>query len=183
MSKEELYLNVITNLILEYRLSLENVCKIFNVEADDIYAKLMNTENLIIKDALIFVLNYETVEAGLVDQSKARADVSKFMLKFHKANTPQEKYNVIMELNDSSEIEKIMNKTRDNITEKDFELITKYRYKYALPKTYISKRSDITDDMILSRENKLDEDFKKKIAFLNSYNDKVKGHSYWSKNM
>ena len=65
MSKEELYLNVITNLILEYRLSLENVCKIFNVEADDIYAKLMNTENLIIKDALIFVLNNETV--GLVD--------------------------------------------------------------------------------------------------------------------
>ena len=40
MTKDEFLLYIIRSLILEYRLSLETVCKLFNKNPDDLYKKL-----------------------------------------------------------------------------------------------------------------------------------------------
>jgi len=174
MSKEELLVHVITNLILEYRISMETVCKTFNVDEHDIYDKLMNNSNYLIKDALMYVLDYETKEPGLIDQKKSKLKMSMFLTKLHMAQTPKDKLEVIKELSDNSSIDAIKNKNANQVTEEDIINLTNYRYKYALTKSFICDHFPVTTKKLTYWEAKLDDDFKKKIDYLNAYNDKIR---------
>ena len=57
MKNQNLELFLITQLILEYRASLETISKMLNVEQSEMYKKVMKTDSETIKYALMYVLD------------------------------------------------------------------------------------------------------------------------------
>ena len=169
MNEKELQMYIITQLILEYRASLETVSKIFNMNPAELYNELISTENEITRDALLYVLDHETKEPDLIDQDVAKRKIRVFLTKFHMAKTPQEKVAVIKTLDNSEQIEKLKSKGFNNMVADDFFTIIKYRYKYALPRRKVQLEFGITKSVLERREATLDEETKKRMAALNDY--------------
>lgn len=173
MNEKELQMYIITQLILEYRASLETVSKIFNIAPSELYGELMSTENEITKKALIYVLDHETRVQNLVDQDVAKRKIRVFLTKFHMAKTPQEKMAVIKTLDNSEQIEKLKTKGYANMTDEDFYTIINYRYKYALPRITVGFEFGITKSVLERREAKLDDNMQKRMLALNEYSNYI----------
>jgi len=173
MEKKELEIFLITQLILEYRTSLETISQLFNMEENDMYNKVISNNYGFVKYALLYVLDYETKMPELINQSEAKKGVRTFLINFHLAKTTKEKLEMIKNLDNSSSVLKLKNKKTENYEETDFSSIIKYRYKYALTKGQIKRVFEITRHALDSRENKLDENMKKRIDFLNEYNQSL----------
>ncbi len=173
MSKEELLKNIITSLVLEYRVSLDTIEEIFGKDKNEVYCDLMDTDNYLIKNAIMYVLDYETKEPGLVDQRKAKAKARSFMTRFQIAKTAKEKIDMLTQINDNSEIEMLRDKESEEITDEDMKKLIDYRYKYALSKPFLQNNFGVTVDKIRCSEDKQEESFRAKLKFLNNYNDKI----------
>lgn len=172
MSSEELLINIIRGLVLEYRISIDTINKLFNVEKD-IYNKIIDSENKIMRNALIYVLDYETKRNGLVDQKLAKRKAGVFLIQFYSKKTSKEKLELIKELNSC----KVVKKNKEELTYEDIQNIIKYRYKYVLSRKYIEEMFEVSESTQRCRENKMDEDFKIKLKYLNEYNEDSKFHS------
>ena len=94
--------------------------------------------------------------------------------------TAKEKLALINELNDNTEVNKIRNKNCAEYTDEEYEIISRYRYKYALSRMHISKEFGISDKTMYSRDARLDDEMRAKFKLLSSYNDPANGHIYTS---
>ena len=171
MENQNLELFLITQLILEYRPSLETISQIFNTEPNDMYNKVISVNNGIIKHALRYVLDHETQQYDLIDQKVAKRKILVFLTRLNLAKTPTEKLEIIKSLDNGAVLKGIKKKGINDIEEADFEVIIKHRYKYALSKKRIQDEFNITRKMLEHRESKLDGDMYKKIMVLNEYNN------------
>lgn len=167
MSKEELLKNIITSLVLEYRISLDTIGEMFGKDKNEIYTELIDTDNYLIKNAIMYVLDYETKEPGLVDQRKAKIKASAFITKFQIAKDAKTKIAMLTEINDNSEVEKIRDKSNE-----DMRKLTNYRYKYALSKTFLQNNFAVSRHRVDRHEDKCEENLRAKLKFLDKYNDK-----------
>lgn len=170
MSTNEFVTNVLTQLILEYRPSFETLKKVLGMNEKDVCERIF-TKNGLAKGALTYVLYHETKEEGLIDQDEAKRNIRRFLMQLHAAKTNKEKLELIKNLDSTSNIKKIETKTADKLTKEDIETIIKYRYKYTMTRGTITSKFDISEGVLKYRESVLDEDFKKKLKFLNHYND------------
>lgn len=173
MSSEQLLTHIITSLVLEYRISLDTIGEMFKKNKNEIYTDLINTDNYLIKNAIMYVLDYETKEPGLVDQRKAKAKAMAFMTKFQLAKDAKSKIDLLTQINDNSEIEMLRDKESEEITDEDMKKLIDYRYKYALSKPFLQNNFGVTVDKIRYSEDKQEESFRAKLKFLNNYNDKI----------
>lgn len=171
MSTKELTERVISQLILEYRPSIETIGKIFQMDETEINERLLNTPNYGLKNALIYVLYYETKEDGLIDQNEAKKNIQRFITKLHLAKDNKAKLNVIKELDSTANIERLQKKKYEDYSKDDIINLIKYRYKYALTRAVITENYAITTDALRYQESILDEGFKKKLKVLNDYNN------------
>jgi len=178
MEKKELEIFLITQLILEYRTSLKTISKLFNMDENDMYNKVLSNNYGIVKRALIYVLDYETREPELINQTEAKKNVRMFLTKFHFAKTTKEKLEIIKALDNSASILKLKNKKSENFEEEDLDSIIKYRYKYVLSKKQIQREFEISRHVLDNRENKLDSDMKKRLDFLNEHNQYLSIETY-----
>lgn len=178
MTNEQFLTYIMRSLILEYRLSIDTVSEIFGGDPNDLYGKIINMNDSYFKNALIYVLDYETKEAGIVDQTVAKRKAMIFLTKFKMLKTAKERLELINQLNDNSEVNKIRNKNSSEYTEEEYEIISEYRYKYALSRRHISKEFGINEKTIYSRDARLGDGKKEKFKLLSAYNDPANGHIY-----
>lgn len=178
MRNQNLELFLTTQLILEYRASLETISKIFNMEQSEMYAKVMQTDSEIIRYALMYVFDYETSVTGLINQDNAKKQIRMFLTKLQMAKSAQEKLNLIKSLDNSADVIKLSNKKAEDYDDNDFEAISKYRYKYALPKSKIHEIFGLTRAIVDNREKKMDEDLKNRLDVLNQYNNRFSYYTH-----
>lgn len=189
MSKEEVLKNIIPSLILEYRLSLNSVSELFGIERNELYNMLFQNREksyrneAIIKDALVYVLNYETINSDLIDQNEAKKQARKFLFKYCGLKTNEEKICLVNSLNDTSKLEVIRKKNSIDFTDDDRMEMIKYRYKFCLSQRYLEQAFEWSRGSQENFEKHLDLDFKKKIVALNMFNkdtiyDMRKGHRF-----
>ena len=175
IKNDKLTLHLIAHLILEYRTSLSTICKVLNLDEDDAYEVLMdNIKDITIKKGLIYVLEHETKQ-GIIDQNVARRKAMAFLTKLHILKDQKEKLKLIKSISDDSEIIALQSKSYDQLSMNDFEKISKYRYKYAMPRKYIEQIFNFSKEVLQKRESKLDDNLQLKLDVLNKYHDyKVK---------
>lgn len=171
MSREELFTEMLTAMVLEYRVSIDTLSQIFRIEKNDLYNQLISTDNHMIKCALIYVLDYETKNEELIDPRKAKIKAQVFLTEIHLAKNKEDKLKVIRKIHNNQEIQLIAQKKKEDITPEDIDKIINYRYKYALPRGYITKVFDISESIQRTYEAKLDADLQKKLKCLNEYNE------------
>ena len=172
MTKQELNIYLIKQLILNYRISLETASEIFKKEKNEIYCELMEIKNNLEKKAIMYILDYETKEKELIDQKVAKRKSMIFLTKFYGSKSIEDRNKLLKELNENTNIEHLKNKRREDLTEEDINKIINFRYKYAIPAVMISEIFDVTRHWIDYHESKVDEDLQKKLKFLNEYNCK-----------
>lgn len=172
MTKQELEMYLIKQFILNYRISLKTASEIFKREQNDIYCELMDIKNPFEKKAIMYVLDYETKETELIDQKVAKRKAMIFLTKFYGVKTKDEKNKLIRDLNENTNIEHLKNKRREDLTEEDISKIINFRYKYAVPAIVMYEVFDVTRHWLEYHESKLDENFQKRLKFLNEYNCK-----------
>lgn len=145
MKNKKLY-NLIGKMALEFRLSLDNICKIMNKPVTDetkteIYENIKNymDDYYQLQDMFEYLFFYETVnessKASLIAYNKAR----NYLLRYNEAIKEDNKEKVI-------EIRKELTKTdrdfkelrnrghEEKYTIDDIAIISKYRLKYAIPR-------------------------------------------------
>lgn len=171
--KNDTTMFLITQLILTYRISLDNISKTFNMDNNELYKELLeyNKDN-IIYNALKYVLNHETIYEYKNIQELSRKKVRLFLIKLHMAKTSKAKADLINTLNNDKEILNLRNKNYTDYTNEDFELISRYRLKYALGRTSVSDFFEIPETTLRRKEKKYDDEILiKKLEMLNSYKD------------
>ena len=179
MTKEQFLMYIIRSVILEYRISIETASKLFGGNPNDLYNRVIDTDDFFIKNALLYILDYETKVPNIVDQKEAKIDALKFLIKFRNAKSSEEKVKLVNQLNDKTEIDKIRNKNTEYFTSREYELITEYRYKYALTRAHVAREFGCSSKNLYNKEVKLDEETRKKFEVLNSYhNSRINGRNY-----
>ena len=121
---------VITFAIINYRLSLESLFELFNIEkTEDITNK--ETINFFDKQAIRYILNYETINSDKKEQNKAKFKTMALITKIKLAKTLEEKIEFIKNEDDIKAID-IIGKDAKDLTEDEKYLILSYRYRHAL---------------------------------------------------
>ena len=180
MEKENFTMYLIRSLILEYRLSLETVHELFSDTDNYSYDKIVDVDNKYLKNALKYVLDYET-KGTLINQKTAKRKAMAFLTKFKMLKTAKEKVTLVNKLNDNSKIKELQKKFK-TYTEDDIEQVIKFRYKYALSRLFMSEMLNITRMTIFKWEKEMDEEFLERLDVLNSYNDILQQRRLNSKN-
>ena len=172
-------LNVMIGIILEYRASLDTVSKKFQVDKTELYNKLTNIYDKIIKDAVLYVVDIETKDETLVSQDTASKNINKFFMKLQLAKTSAAKAKIINDLFNNDEINELKSKNKVMFTDEELYKITKFRYKYVLSMTNIEDIFGINVELLSRHESKIeDENLKKKLEILNKHNElKYYNHS------
>lgn len=180
MKKDDFKMYLIRTLILEYRLSLKTVHELFSDSDNYSYDKIIDVENYYLKNALIYVLDYET-KGTLINQKTAKRKTLAFLTKFKLLKTTKEKIELVNELNDLSKIKELQKRYK-SYTDSDILQIIKYRYKYALSRLHMSEILNVTRQTIIDWEKEMDEEFLERLNALNSYNDIVEQRMLIAKN-
>ena len=174
--------NFIGKVALEYRLSLENICKLLKKEPTEenkkmIYESIMKTCSK--RSELIrsyrFLFNYETINEDQKVSEKELSDAKTFIAE----------YNAAKKTNNDAIVRFVSKKlTRTDrdfkaITQKDLSkplspseayAIAKYRIKYCISKEAMTEIINIGDDKIRLGESKIaDEILQKKLKLLSDY--------------
>lgn len=169
MTKEQFTLHLIRSLILEYRISLDTINQLGLVkDAYNLYDKIIDVNDLYVKGALIYVLNYDS-KGALVNEKEAKINTLKFLSKFSKLKTTKEKVLLVNQLNDNTTINEIKKKN-GRFSKNDIISILKYRYKYCLSKKEISKMFNVFLRTVDNWEESLDdENLKNQLKALNDF--------------
>jgi len=181
---DKLFKKLMVSLILEYRLSLDTIGELFKVNKEDLYVKLINGRNPEIKNAMIYILDYESKDKDLIDQKEARKNATVFLIRYMRAKDENEKINLINSLNNIDDIKRIANKNDIDRTDEEKVKIIKYRYKYCLPKEYIEYVFGVPSSTQSGREKQVDQKLYKKLIALNNYNiENINKYNYAGKNV
>jgi len=167
--ENEILTYLITSLILEYRLSLDTISELFNIDKKEIYNRLMEIKKPNVRNAMVYILNYETKEKGLIDQKEARKNATMFLLRFKREKDTKSKLKLINSLNDITEIERIASKKHYDRTEEEINKIIKYRYKYCISLNNIEKIFDISRKVLSQKEKNIEGNFKDRLELLSTY--------------
>lgn len=169
-SNVEIYL--ITQLILEYRVSLEDISKTFNKDKNELYNNLMKYNNESVQKALKYVLDYENGIVSKEEKEYSRKQVRLFLMKFSFAKDKDEKVKIINSLNHDKEVMSLRTKKRSELTNDDLEKISRYRLKYAMSRKRIEEYFAVTEDSLRAYEKTIqDTMLKQKLEILNNRNN------------
>lgn len=171
---------------LTFRLSFDNLCRLFETSYDDIenmfdHFPLLNFQ--------VYLLNLETLNESKELENRAFSKGKRYFLRAKELHTfkrkailngEKEKQEVLKEkilllqteINDSRALA-IQNS--DEITEEDLLVITDYRIKYGLSRIYCEDLFGIKESRLREFENKLmsqDDYYSSKLYFINEFHSK-----------
>lgn len=168
---DKLPIEVIRNLVLEYRISIDTLCSLSSLSKEEMYKKLLAVrDNELLRGALIYVLDVETKNDKLIDQKVAKRKLLVFETLMFKAKTKEEKIKLLKDLSKEDEIKRLKKTKYEDMTKEDMEFATKYRYKYVLSRQYIEDVFGIKKHAQEHFESTLDQDFIEKLKVMHEYN-------------
>ena len=173
----------IAKIALEYRLSLGNICKLFNMEPNDenkikVYNLIMSTIiNHDLRLAYDFLFNYETINEDEKSSALAFSKTLIFLKRYSKAQKSgdKEQLKLIMKELSKTDIDFEVVKKKDShikMEEKDILAISKFRLKYCISKTRMAESLDIGREIIHRGEEKINDNrLKQKLNLLSHFYD------------
>ena len=172
--------NVMKNKIIEfaiinYRLSMDSVYELFNIEKIDDAVNISKVTE--IRNAIRYILEHETINDSKEKQKEAKrktlALITKLKMAASKKNT-DEVLNLLINPEDIKAL-KLKNKEARYFTEEDKECLFAYRYRYALKIIDMQKIFPFGKNFYVDNEKKLKNEFlKNKIIELNDYHTSMK---------
>lgn len=167
---------------LEFRLSLDNLCKLLGQEPNDllkteIYEKIVATagNDVNLKERYRYLFGYETIKEPKKHSKVAYAIAYNYIARYKKANELQDK-DKITALNDElnkTEIEfnKVKSKFHNSrLSLEDVAIIAKYRIKFLISRDKLCQTYELSDDTIRRKEKEIESSIlKSKLELLSEY--------------
>lgn len=167
--KDKSKYNFLGKVALEYRLSLNSLCKILGKEPNEelkleIYNAILATVQpySCIDDAYKFLFNYETLNESKEVIKYTISNYADFANRYNEAKrnkNSEEMENVNNALKEVDlKLQKLINRKQNyELTTEDYLVVSKYRLKYALSRYKISKILNISRDTLTDREKKIED--------------------------
>ena len=176
----------IAKIALEYRLSLENICKLMKKEPTEtnknmVYELIINScaQKSKIVHSYKYLLNYETINEKEEVSSKAFKAAQLFIMQYNDARKRNDDamINFVMRklTKTDRDFQAIMKKDlSEPLTEEDATIIAKYRVKYCISKETMASILNIGEGKIRLGESKIqDEILKAKANLVSEYQESL----------
>lgn len=176
----------VAKMALEYRLSLENICKLLKLEPtqenkNKVYEIIMelNKDNYELTEAYKYLFNFETINESAEVSSKSYSKAVWFLMQYNDAKKRGDTDRVDRVINllnkTNKDLEQLMKKGLPNrLTEEEISIISKYRIKYGISRSEFSNISGINKDRIARHERKIqDPVLRKKVDRLLDYHASI----------
>jgi hypothetical protein len=165
---------------LEYRLSLESVCRLMKIEPTDenkglVYETILRTSNDKYSDDFQYLFGYETLNEKKEVSSVAYRKALIFLTRYVNAKRRNDKEAVSAVLKEltktDSDFRSLLGRKFDEpLTEEEVTIISKYRIKYCVARNLVSDILDIGSKKISIAEKKINDDIMKaKLQMLSEY--------------
>lgn len=168
---------------LEYRLSLNNLCRLLQLDITDenkkqIYDEIIRSFPYTYLDIFKYLFNYETILEPLFISKKSYKDSAQFIKAYIDAGKQENsialKNQILKNLN-QTDLEYKELRLNGELSLKDVEIISRYRVKYAVSRVEIAESLNISRDELSRKERLLqDEILKYKLNELNTFLSDVK---------
>lgn len=170
----------IAKMALEFRLSLDNLCKLLGKEINedikmDLYKNIESTTpEFYMQEKYRYLFFYETLNEEESISKVAYERALNFLKRYKKAlNEGKEAVNEILsELSKTDkDFQKIKSKPdKTNLSDEEIEIVTRYRVKYSMPRKNFSEYYGFSSRSLEVRDrNVKDEILKKKVQILGEY--------------
>jgi len=168
---------------LEYRLSLDNLCRFLRMDINDenkkqIYDAIIRSFPYIYLDIFKYLFNYETILEPSFISKKSYKDSAKFIKDYIDAGKKENSIalkNQILKNLSQTDLQYKELRLNDELSLKDVEIISRYRVKYAISRIEIAEALNISREELRRKENLLqDEILKYKLNELNVFLSDVK---------
>ena len=181
MKNKKLYI-FIGKMALEFRLSLDNVCKILGKENNEtikleIYKNICDSidNNYEILDKFKYLFFCETINeretVSRISYERAANFIKRYN-KLTKEGTKEEIITILEELNKTEkDFEKVKNKLgKENLTKEEIDIITRYRIKNVIPRSSFSQYYGINRTSLEKRDKfTTNEILRDKLELLSGY--------------
>lgn len=174
--------NFIGKIALEYRLSLNSLCKVLGKEPNEelkieLYNAILSTvsSHNPMYDAYKFLFNYETLNESKEVVKYTILNYSAFVNRYNAAkrnNDSEELLNITNELNEVDlKFKKLINrKVNYDLTTEDYLVVSKYRLKYAFSRYKVADILNISRDTLTDKEKKIEDPIlRKKLNLLDEF--------------
>lgn len=161
--------NFLGKVALEYRLSLNNLCKLLGKEPNEelkneLYNAILSTVSPYGKlyNAYKYLFNYETFNESEELSKKSIFVCGIFIRKYHKVvkDANEEEVKKLMNLLNELDLkfQNLVNRKSDyKLTKEDYLVISKYRLKYAISRYKISNSLNIKRHTLTEKEKKIED--------------------------
>ena len=191
--KNDNFYKLLGGIALEYRLSLDNLCRILGKPINEenkkaIYNSIISSINgdHVYVGLYKYLFNYETINEDEITAVESYKQASKFLGKYSYAKSKgsnEDVLNVLMDLRKTEEnFKKIEQKDFSDLQLIDeIEIISKYRIKFTVPRMVMAKALNVTENKIRRSESKLNPILKSKVELLSEYCEDKSFEIYRSK--
>lgn len=153
--------------IINYRLSMESVCELFNITKETLIEKINENKN----NALKYILYSETINDSKKNQEIAKNNTKKLFTKINKIKNKKDLFELFDELDSKNTLRLCNKNTRDLSSDEAIEIL-KYKYKYALTKQELCSIFNISLHFTVDQTKNLeDKDLRQKLEQLSKYNE------------
>lgn len=176
---------------LEYRLSLNGICELLNMEKTDenrkeIYDTIMSnaSTNFNLERMYKYLFNYETLSSNEEASKQALRGAGNFLKAYifsRRANNEELRNQLIASLSNTEKAfkEVIKKDFKNPLTEEDILAISKYRIKHCISRMGMSDMLDLSRDRLADNEKKIsDEIVRYKLQSLSEYYQDMKLNKY-----
>jgi len=173
-------------LALEYRLSLDNLCKIMGIDPTtenkkSLYDEILKNDHYVNNEVYEYLFNYETINESEQASNEAYSGAVTFIKYYlnYKNNDPELAKRILNKLDytdqEYKKVEAKYSKYSNSIDLEDVKVISMYRLKYAVSRAEIADWLGVNVQMLRRREIELDDELlQEKLKKLNEYSEALK---------
>ena len=172
---------LIAKMALEFRLSLDNICKLLGKEpSDTLKMEIFNnviatTDDFYMQEKFKYLFFYETTNEKESISRVAYERALNFLKRYNKALKEGTKEDIGKILSELSKTDKEFTQIKlkadkTNLTDEEIEIVTRYRIKYSMPRRNFADFYGFSSRSLESRDKNIkDESLRKKVEILGEY--------------